>query len=80
MLAVSRGALWLMSTPFGKLGFFYETWERGGPEWERIRVTAYECPRIRREFLDEERRTMGERRFRHYSESVVIPSRCLSLS
>src|SRR5262249_34945772 len=29
MLAVSGGALWLMSTPFGKRGFFWETWERG---------------------------------------------------
>ena len=37
MLAVSDGALWLMSTPFGKRGFFYETWAHGGPEWERVR-------------------------------------------
>ena len=29
MLAVSGGALWLMSTPFGKRGFFYETWRNG---------------------------------------------------
>jgi terminase large subunit-like protein len=26
MLAVSNGTLWLMSTPFGKSGFFWETW------------------------------------------------------
>src|SRR5436305_14405958 len=37
MLAVSDGALWLMSTPFGKRGFFYEAWANGGPGWERIR-------------------------------------------
>ncbi len=30
MLAVSGGALWLMSTPCGKKGFFYEVWTRGG--------------------------------------------------
>src|ERR1039458_434339 len=30
MLAVSNGTLWLMSTPFGKRGFFYETWAGGG--------------------------------------------------
>ena len=30
MLAVSGGRLWLMSTPFGKRGFFYEAWETGG--------------------------------------------------
>jgi len=46
MLAVSDGALWLMSTPFGKRGFFYEAWEHGGGEWERVRATAPECPRI----------------------------------
>ena len=46
MLAVSDGALWLMSTPFGKRGFFYEAWEHGGPEWERVRAAATECPRI----------------------------------
>ena len=64
MLAVSDGALWLMSTPFGKRGFFYDAWANGGPEWERIQATALECPRIRPEFLEEERATMGERWFR----------------
>jgi hypothetical protein len=64
MLAVSDGGLWLMSTPFGKRGFFWETWQHGGPEWERVRATAAECPRIGREFLQEERRTLGDRWFR----------------
>jgi hypothetical protein len=64
MLAVSGGALWLMSTPFGKRGFFYETWSRGGPEWERIRAPASACPRISPEFLKEERAVMGDRWFR----------------
>jgi hypothetical protein len=64
MLAVSGGTLWLMSTPYGRQGFFHETWAHGGPEWERIRAPAPDCPRIRPEFLDEERATMGERLFR----------------
>ena len=63
MLAVSGGALWLMSTPHGKRGFFWEAWERGGAEWERIRAPGNECGRIDRAFLEEERRTMGVRRF-----------------
>jgi len=63
MLAVSNGALWLMSTPYGKRGFFHKEWE-GGKGWERLRVTGYECPRISPEFLEEERATMGERWFR----------------
>jgi hypothetical protein len=64
MLAVSSGALWLMSTPFGKRGFFYEAWEGGDAEWERTRVTAHECARIERGFLEQERKAMGERWFR----------------
>jgi hypothetical protein len=63
MLAASSGALWLMSTPRGKRGFFWEAWERGGPEWERIRAPGSECGRIERAFLEEERETMGERWF-----------------
>lgn len=59
MLAVSDGDLWLMSTPYGKRGFFYECWEHGGREWARFRVKATECPRIAAEFLEEERREMG---------------------
>ncbi len=64
MLAVSGGELWLMSTPFGKRGFFWETWERGGPEWQRIRVPAADCGRIPAAFLREERKAMGDRWFR----------------
>ena len=55
MLAVSRGKLWLLSTPHGKRGFFYEMWKAGGRGWMRIRVPATECPRISQRFLAEER-------------------------
>src|SRR6266568_3812401 len=42
MLAVSAGTLWLMSTPFGKRGFFYKAWEHGGADWMRVGVPATE--------------------------------------
>jgi hypothetical protein len=74
MLAVSHGALWLMSTPFGKRGFFYETWAEGGNEWERVRVPAEECPRIERGFLEEERRTLGERWYRQEYQCEFVDS------
>ena len=64
MLAVADGSLWLMSTPCGKRGFFWEVWSNGGPEWTRISVPASECPRISKRFLDRERRALGERSFR----------------
>jgi hypothetical protein len=74
MLAVSNGTLWLMSTPFGKRGFFYETWAEGGAEWERVRVPADECPRIQRGFLEEERRTMGERWYHQEYQCEFVDS------
>ena len=64
MLAVGGGNLWLMSTPWGKRGFFYETWEHADDEWTRVSVAAPECPRIAAEFLDEERRNLGALWFR----------------
>jgi hypothetical protein len=72
MLAVGGGDLWLLSTPFGKRGFFYETWEHAGPEWLRVQVTAAECPRISKEFLEEQRSVMGLEAFRqeHMCEFV----------
>lgn len=60
MLAVSRGRLVCLSTPFGKRGFFYEAWERGGDAWKRVRITSDKCPRITPEFLAEERAAAGD--------------------
>jgi hypothetical protein len=74
MLAVSNGTLWLMSTPFGKRGFFYDTWAEGGAEWERVRVPADECPRIGSVFLEEERRTMGERWYKQEYQCEFVDS------
>jgi hypothetical protein len=59
MLAVSGGRLILLSTPFGKRGFFHEEWANGGDDWRRFAVTAEECPRIPPEFLERERRMLG---------------------
>jgi hypothetical protein len=60
MLAVSGGRLVLLSTPFGKRGFFYHEWTEGGPAWRRVKVTAEECPRISKEWLERERATIGD--------------------
>ncbi len=101
MLAVSRGRLICLSTPFGKQGWFYREWHNGeeiadenplrqqgtlacasglrlqnadlkseisnlqsaiGPrgDWMRIRIPWQECPRIRADFIELEKRSMGE--------------------
>ena len=54
MVAVSGGALLMLSTPFGKRGVFYEAWE-DSQGWERYRLSAEDCPRISEAFLSEER-------------------------
>jgi hypothetical protein len=58
MLAISNGRHILMSTPWGRRGHLFELWQDGGPGWERVRVTAEQCPRISPEFLAEERASM----------------------
>lgn len=60
MLAVSGGRLVALTTPWGKRGFFFHEWTEGGPDWHRVRVTAPECPRISRAFLEGERRALPE--------------------
>jgi hypothetical protein len=57
MLAVSGGALMMLTTPHGKRGVFYEEWT-GGAGWERYEVPAAECPRIPEAFLEEEREAL----------------------
>jgi hypothetical protein len=57
MLAVSGGALMMLTTPHGKRGVFFEEWTSSAG-WERYEVTAEECPRITPEFLEEEREAL----------------------
>jgi hypothetical protein len=67
MLAVSGGALMMLSTPYGKVGGFFEEWTEG-KGWERYEVPAAECPRISGEFLAEERTSLPARVFRQEYE------------
>lgn len=59
MLAVSGGRLIALSTPFGKRGWWFESWTNGGAAWERVKVKASECPRITPDFLAEEKAGMS---------------------
>jgi Terminase large subunit, T4likevirus-type, N-terminal len=63
MLAVSGGRIACLSTPFGKRGFFFHEWTEA-EGWERVRITADQCPRISKEFLEQERRSMPENFYR----------------
>lgn len=59
MLAVSNGRLLALSTPFGTRGWWHDAWF-SAESWEHYEVPASFCPRISKEFLEEERRAMGD--------------------
>jgi hypothetical protein len=63
MLAVGNGDLWMMSTPHGRRGFFYETWTHGGESWARVKATGADCERVSKEFLEEMRGALGSKWF-----------------
>jgi hypothetical protein len=67
MLAVSGGALMMLTTPYGKRGVFYEEWT-SEHRWERYEVPASQCPRISEEFLEEERASLPPFIFRQEYE------------
>jgi hypothetical protein len=64
MLAVSGGALWLMSTPNGQSGFFYNEWHSTESTWLRTQVPAHRCARIAPEFLAGQRIALGDQIYR----------------
>jgi hypothetical protein len=65
MLATSKdgGKFVMLSTPAGTRGAFYEYWSTGGEDWHRVEVPASACPRISKDFLQEELRQLGQQRF-----------------
>jgi hypothetical protein len=57
--ATGGGELLLLSTPNGRQGFFFNTWQSEDEDWLKVKVTAEACPRISPEFLEEEREALG---------------------
>jgi hypothetical protein len=67
-MATVDGSLIMLSTPFGRRGEFFRAWsERQG--WTKVKVPASMCPRLTKEFLDDERRELGAMR---YSEEYEL--------
>jgi len=60
MLAVSHGRTALLSTPFGRRGFFWDQWENGGERWKRHKIEWWKCPRLTEAFIEGERRKHGD--------------------
>ena len=68
------GQVELLSTPFGKRGFFYDLWTKGGDTWKRFEVPASLCTHIPQEFLDEERAALGPVWYSQEYEGVFLDS------
>jgi hypothetical protein len=77
MLSVSRGRLLALSTPIGRRGWFYESYQ-SEERWNRVHVTADQIPRISKEFLGEELEALGEAWFRqeYYCEFRDLIGAC----
>ncbi|HYH65429.1 MAG TPA: terminase family protein [Urbifossiella sp.] len=65
MLILGKCDLLALTTPFGKVGWFFNLWddEKQSRYWRKWKITAYECPRIRRDVLAEHAATMPPRWF-----------------
>lgn len=64
MATNSACRLFYISTPYGKRGFFWRTWEDRKGGWYKLGVTATQCDRISEEFLREELYTLPELLYR----------------
>lgn len=83
MLIVSKGQLVALGTPKGRRGWFFDAFERQDKSrsedederkldpWERVRITAKDCPRIPEEDLAEERRSLGDAYAQEYECAFV---------
>lgn len=58
-LSASKGRFVALSTAYVKTGYFYREWGEG-TDYRRWSITAKECPRHTPEFLEAERKKMGE--------------------
>lgn len=79
MLAVSNGRMIELSTPNGRRGHFFESWDRGIGA-ERIRITARQCPRISAEFLERQRAKLGPMMFSQEFECEFIDAESSAFS
>jgi hypothetical protein len=59
MAAVSDSKVFAIGTPHGQRGWFWDSFEHSD-EFSKVKITADQCPRISKEFLERERREMGE--------------------
>jgi len=60
-LAVSKGTVWLLSTPHGKEGYYYKCFE--DENFKHFHISSEDCPRKDIEFLKKERERMTKAQY-----------------
>ena len=75
MVAVSHGSLiTLLSTPYGRRGFFYRTWEQGAQAGSRLRSRRHNVPGSPQKFLTQENFELGPHWYSQEYECQFIES------
>jgi len=70
MLATTNGTAIMLSTPWGRNHIFYRSF-KNQDYWSQ-HVRAEDCPLISKEFLEEQRRTIGDLRFKMEYEAEFV--------
>jgi phage FluMu gp28-like protein len=70
MLATTNGTAIMLSTPWGRDHVYYRSFKN--PCYWSQHVKAEQCPRITKEFLEEQRRDIGELRFKMEYEAEFV--------
>jgi len=70
MLATTNGTAIMLSTPWGRDHIFYRSFKN--PNYWSQHVKAEQCPRITKEFLEEQRRDIGELRYKMEYEAEFV--------
>jgi hypothetical protein len=60
-LAVTRGNIWLLSTPYVKEGYYYECFS--DPTFTAFHTSSEDCPRKDQAFLDHKKKTLTKARY-----------------
>jgi len=71
MIATTRGAVWMISTPWDKDHIFYRAFTDGGT-WSVYQLPTKINPLVPSEFLEEQYRLIGEERFRREYDAQFI--------
>jgi len=70
MLATTNGTAIMLSTPWGRDHIFYRSFKN--PDYWSQHVRAESCPLISKEFLDQQRRDIGELRYKMEYEAEFV--------